>query len=55
MKGHDTSACMRAQSLSGVQLFVMLWTLALQDLLSVGFSRTWVAISSSRGSSRPGD
>ena len=31
--------CMHAQSLSHVQLFVTLWTVACQDPLSIGFSR----------------
>ena len=31
--------CMHAQSLSHVQLFVTLWTVACQDPLSIGFFR----------------
>ena len=44
--------------LSRVWLFATPWTVACQALLSMGFSRQeleWVAISSSRGSSRPRD
>jgi len=44
-------------SLSGVQLFLTLWTVASQVPLSMGFFQArilvWVAISSSRGSSNP--
>ena len=50
---------------SRVQLFVILWTVACQASLSMGFSRQeywntgrileWVAMPSSRGSSRPRD
>ena len=50
---------MGAQSFSCVQLFATPWTVARQAPLSVGFSWArileWVAISSSRGSSRPRD
>ena len=50
----------KRQLLSYVRLFVTPWTVALQALLSMGFSRQdspgkWVAISSSRGSSQPRD
>ena len=49
--------CVDAQSLSHVQLFAALWTVAHQAPLSMGFPISqarilaWVAISSSRGSS----
>ena len=51
---------MKVKLLSGVQLFVTPWTVAYQAPPSVEFSRQeyWsgcVAISFSRGSSRPGD
>ena len=36
---HKHKQCMRAKSLSHVQLFVTLWTVALQAPLSMGFSR----------------
>ena len=46
-----------AQWLSQVWLFATLWTIARQAPLSIGFSRIleWVAMPSSRGSSRPRD
>ena len=47
--------CVRAHSLSHVRLFVTMWTVAHQALVSIGFqARTleWLAISSSRVSSR---
>ena len=55
---HLFRPCCAAQScFSRVQLFVTPWTAARQAPLSTGFSRQehreWVAISSSRGSSRP--
>ena len=44
---------------SRVQLFAILWTVARQAPLSMGFSRQelleWVAVSSSRGSPEPRD
>ena len=54
-----TVACLCAQSLSRVQLFVTPWTVACQAPLSIGFSQArileWLAIPSSRGFSRPRD
>ena len=51
--------CVCAQVLSCVQLFATPWTAAHQALLSMGIPQArileWVAISSSRGSSRPRD
>ena len=51
--------CILSQSLSPVRLFGMLWTVVWQALLFSGISQArileWVAISSSRGSSRPRD
>ena len=53
------SFVLRVQSLSRVQLFVTQWTVARQAPLSVGIFQArileWVAISLSRGSSRPRD
>ena len=61
--GHDwddlaaaAAACMHAQLLRGVWIFVTLWTVVCQAPLSTGFSREeleWVAISSFMGSSQP--
>ena len=61
--GHDWSdlaaaaaACMHAQLLRGVWVFVTLWTVVCQAPLSTGFSREeleWVAISSFMGSPQP--
>ena len=55
----EIHACLHAQSLSRVRLFATPWTVACQASLSVGFPRQeileWVAISFSRGSSRPRD
>ena len=51
------STCMQANSLQ-LCLFVTLWMVARQTLLSMGFSRQvveWVAMLFSRGSSRPRD
>ena len=50
---HKMQACMRAQSLSCVWLFVTPWTVAHQDPLSTGFSRQgyWSALPFSH----PGD
>ena len=52
-------AGMHAQLLSHVQLFATLWNVAHQAALSMEFFKArvleWVVISSSRGSSQPGD
>ena len=40
---------------SNVQLFVTLWTIACQVLLSMARKLEWVAMPSSRGSSQPRD
>ena len=50
----DVCACMLS-CFSHVWLFATLWTVAHQAALSMGFFRQWVAISSSRGSSRHRD
>ena len=64
MKYHLTHVRMRAKFFSHVRLFATPWTVAYQDSLSMGFSihgifqarlLEWVAISFSRGSSRPRD
>ena len=51
--------CVCGQSLNHIQLFVTLWTAACQAPLSMEILQArilgWVAISSSRGSSRPRD
>ena len=50
---------MSAKSLSRVQVFATLWTVAHQDPLSMGILQArvleWVAMPSSRGSSQPRD
>ena len=55
----EITLCVYAKSLSCVQLFATLWTVAHQAHLSMGLSQVrileWVAMPSSRGSSRPRD
>ena len=54
-----TSADIKYFMLSSIQLFVGPWTVARQAPLSMGILQArilqWVAMSSSRGSSQPGD
>ena len=57
---HTVVKWSEVKSLSSVRLFATPWTVAYQDLPSMGFSRQeywleWAAISFSRGSSQPRD
>ena len=57
--GQEDRCAWHAQLLSRIRLFVTLWPVALQLPLSMRFFQArileWIAISSSRGSSRPRD